>query len=133
MEKTGKKSINILHKESFNKLEHFAVWITKNIGSIGFFFLIIAWTVGWFFWNTFAPEEMRFDPFPAFVLWLFISNVLQLFLLPLLMIGQNLQSRHAEMRAEADFETNLQTERYIEAVLKKLDEHDNTLNEILKK
>jgi uncharacterized membrane protein len=62
-------------------------------------------------WNTFAPPRLRFDPYPAFVLWLFLSNVLQMMLMPLSMIGQNLQGRHAEARAAADFEVNLKAER----------------------
>jgi hypothetical protein len=34
-----------------------------------------------------------FDPFPAFVAYLLISNVIQIFLMPLIMVGQNLQGR----------------------------------------
>ncbi len=41
----------------------------------------------------FAPKSLRFDPYPGFVLWLFISNMIQLFLMPLLLIGQNLLGR----------------------------------------
>ena len=43
----------------------------------------------------FAPTDLRFDPYPAFVLWLFISNMIQIFLMPLLMVGQNLQAKRA--------------------------------------
>jgi hypothetical protein len=30
--------------------------------------------------NTLATEELRFDPYPGFVLWLFVSNMIQIFL-----------------------------------------------------
>jgi uncharacterized membrane protein len=50
-------------------------------------------------------------------LWLFLSNLIQIFLMPLIMVGQNLQGRHAEARAEADFEVNTKAEREIEAIL----------------
>lgn len=53
-----------------------------------------------------APKDMRFDPYPAFVLLLFISNMIQISLMLLIMVGQNLQSIHAEIRAETDFEVN---------------------------
>ena len=54
------------------------------------------------------------------ILWLFISNVLQLILLPLIMVGQNLQSRHAEARADADFEVNIQAEKEIKLLEQEL-------------
>jgi hypothetical protein len=39
-------------------------------------------------WNLLAPKDLQFDPAPAFVFWLFISNVIQLLLMPLIMVGQ---------------------------------------------
>src|ERR1700690_2352773 len=94
------KNVNIEHKETLTRLEKFAVWITAKVGSMGFFIIICIWTILWLGWNTIAGKDLRFDPFPAFVLWLFISNVLQIFLMPLIMVGQNLQGRHSEARAE---------------------------------
>ncbi len=96
------KNANEEHRKSLTPLEQFAVWITDHIGSMGFFIIIVAWTFIWLGWNTLGPETLKFDPFPAFVLWLFLSNVLQIFLMPLIMIGQNLQGRHSEIRAESD-------------------------------
>jgi hypothetical protein len=60
---------------------------------MGFFFLVAAWTVLWLAWNTVGPVEPRFDSRPAFVLWLFISNLLELHLMPRIIVGQNLQDR----------------------------------------
>jgi uncharacterized membrane protein len=82
---------NIAHDESFNKLERVAIWITEHVGTMGFFMIILTWTIVWLSWNILAPKSLQFDPFPAFVFWLFISNVIQIFLMPLIMIGQNLQ------------------------------------------
>jgi uncharacterized membrane protein len=110
------------YKAKLSLLDKFAVWITDQVGSMGFFFIILLWTVGWLSWNMWGPVESRFDPYPAFVLWLFISNMIQLLLMPLLMIGQNLQGKHAEARAEADFEVNIKAEERIEKVLAKLEE-----------
>ena len=84
-------------------------------------------------WNTLAPASLRFDPFPAFVLWLFMSNMIQIFLMPLIMVGQNLQSRHAEARAEADFEINTKAEREIEVVLQHLERQNALMLEILER
>jgi len=120
------RNVNIEHKKNLSRLERFAIWITNYVGTMGFFLIILLWTVSWLGWNTLAPRGFRFDPFPAFVLWLFISNMLQIFLMPLIMIGQNLQGRHAEARAESDFEVNVKAEREIEAILLHL-EHQNQL------
>jgi uncharacterized membrane protein len=126
------RNINVLHKESLSLLETFAVKLTDYVGSIGFFLIIFGWTVLWLGWNTIAPKEWRFDPFPAFVLWLFISNVIQIFLMPLIMIGQNLQGRHAENRAESDFEVNVRAEKEIEVILLHLVHQSELIMEILK-
>ena len=120
------KNVNVEHKRTLTRLEKFAVWITDRVGSMGFFLLIVVWTIVWLGWNTLAPKEITFDPFPAFVLWLFLSNVLQIFLMPLIMIGQNLQGRHSEARAESDFEVNIKAEMEIESILLHL-ENQNEL------
>jgi len=125
------KNANVEHEKSLTRLERFAVWITDHIGSMGFFIIIFGWTILWLGWNTLAPKEVRFDPFPAFVLWLFISNMIQIFLMPLIMIGQNLQGRHAEIRAESDFEVNVKAEREIEAILLHLEQQKELLVKIL--
>jgi len=125
------ENVNVKHRESFTRLERFAVWITDHVGTMGFFLLILIWTIGWMLWNLLAPAELRFDTVPSFAVWLFVSNMLQLFLMPLIMIGQNLQGRHAEMRAENDFEINLKAEREIEAILTKLEEQEKLISKIL--
>ena len=119
-------NVNVKHKESLTSLERFAVKVTDHVGSMGFFLIIFLWTLLWLGWNTLASKDLRFDPYPAFVLWLFVSNMIQIFLMPLIMIGQNLQGRHAEKRAEADFEVNVRAEKEIEVILMHL-EHQNEL------
>jgi uncharacterized membrane protein len=125
------RNANISYKENLNSMDRFALWITDNIGTMGFFLIVFVWTVVWIGWNLYAPMQYRFDPYPAFVLWLFISNLIQLFLTPLIMVGQNLQSRHAEARAEADFEINTKAEREIENVLLHLEQQDEMILKIL--
>ncbi len=115
------RNVNKEVAESFSPLERVALMATTHVGSPGFFLIIVAWTVIWLLWNTIGPNSWRFDPAPAFVLWLFISNMIQIMLMPLIMVGQNLLSRHAEIRAEADFETNQKAEQEVEAILMHLE------------
>lgn len=125
------RNVNIEHRENLSVLERLAVVITERVGTMGFFFILFVWTIIWLGWNVIGPVESRFDPYPAFVLWLFISNMIQIMLLPLIMVGQNLQGKHAEARAEADFEVNVQAEEEIETILQHLENQNELILKIL--
>jgi uncharacterized membrane protein len=125
------RNVNIAHKEQLTRLERIATWITDNVGSMGFFFIVAVWTLGWLGWNSLAPTNLRFDSYPAFALWLFISNIIQIALLPLLMVGQNLQDRNSEIRAQVDFEVNVRTEKEVEAIFAYLEHQNELLNNIM--
>ena len=127
------RNANVVLLEQLTPLEKLAVWITDPVGTMGFFLVIFIWTVVWLSWNTVAPAGTRFDPAPAFVMWLFVSNMIQIFLMPLIMVGQNLQSRHAEVRAEADFDVNVRAEAEIETILLHLENQSRDILEILKR
>jgi uncharacterized membrane protein len=132
---SGKTSTEALLADATPKvaptpLNRLALWITTRVGSMGFFMVIFSWTVIWLFWNMFAPKGLRFDPFPGFVLWLFISNMIQLFLMPLIMIGQNLQGSVAEQRAKNDYKVNLRAEKEIQQIQGQLAEILARLEEI---
>lgn len=114
------KNSNHIYKNELKPSEQFAIWITDRIGTIGFFLIILAWTLIWLGWNMFAPAQLRFDPYPAFVLWLFISNMIQIFLMPLLMVGQNLQAKRAEIRAENDYNINIKAEKEIALLMNEM-------------
>jgi uncharacterized membrane protein len=91
----------------------------------------MAWTFIWLGWTILAPSAWSFDPYPAFVLWLFISNMIQILLMPWIMVGQNLQGRHSEARATADFEIDTQSEREVEAILQHLENQNELILSIL--
>jgi len=120
-------------KVNFSPLERFALVVTRGVGTMGFFFVLTFWTIGWLLWNLWAPVAFRFDPAPAFVIWLFASNVIQLILLPLIMVGQNLEGKFAEQRAQADFEINQKAEREIEVVIAHLENQNELLLELARK
>lgn len=119
------------HRSGLTHLENIATAVTTRIGTMGFFLIVIMWTASWIGWNILAPVDWRFDPYPAFVFWLFISNMIQIMLMPLIMLGQNLQGRHLEARAQADFEVNVKAEREIETVLQHLENQNELILKIL--
>ena len=132
-EKYPIKNVNITHRSRLSKLDKLAIFVTEKIGTMGFFFAIFGWTILWLGFNIFAPKNLRFDPYPAVVLWLFISNLIQIHLMPLIMIGQNIQGKHAALRAEHDFETDKKAEKEIETILVHLENQQNLMVEMLKK
>lgn len=115
------RNVNKEHEESLTRLERVAIYISDHVGTPGFFLIIVVWTLGWLAWNAMGPKNLRFDPYPAFVLWLFMSNLIQIFLMPLIMVAQNLQNRHAEMRAENDYQVNVKAEQEVGAILHHLE------------
>jgi uncharacterized membrane protein len=126
------RNVNEEMKSKLTPLDRLAFWITERVGTMGFFLIIFFWSALWLSWNLLAPAPLQFDPPMGFVLWLFISNLVQILLMPLIMVGQNIQGRHAETRAESDLEVNVRAEREVEAILRHL-EYQNALLEALVK
>ena len=121
------RNIHKEHKQSLGLLDRMACRITEHVGTMGFFLIILTWTAIWLNWNFFAPKALRFDPPMGFVFYLFISNVIQILLMPLIMVGQNIQGAHSEARAEHDLEINVKAEEEIELVLHHLEEQNALL------
>ena len=130
---TPLKNTNVIHRSRLSPIDKLTLFVTDKIGTMGFFFIIFIWTFIWLSWNILAPKDLRFDPFPAFVLWLFISNLIQIHLMPLIMVGQNIQGKHAELRAEHDFETDRKAEKEIETILLHLENQQKLILRILEK
>lgn len=132
----NRKPLRNIFKDSRAKakpLDKLACWITERVGTMGFFLIIFTWSAFWLSWNLLAPKELQFDPPMGFVLWLFISNLIQILLMPLIMVGQNVQGQHAEARAEYDLEVNVKAEREIEAILYHLESQNSILIAMLEK
>jgi CRP-like cAMP-binding protein len=130
------RNANIVHEQSLSALDRLAIAITDKVGSIGFFLIIAGWTVLWTGYNILASEVPAlhwpaFDPFPAFVAYLLISNVIQILLMPLIMVGQNIQGRHSETRAELDFEVNQKAEKEVMTTLLHLERNTDLLLQLM--
>jgi uncharacterized membrane protein len=120
------------HQDSLSPLDKLAVFITDRVGTMGFFFLILGWTVLWLGWNLLGPAKMRFDPGMAFVFYLFISNVIQILLMPLIMVGQNVQGKASDRRAQSDLEINIKAEKEVEVILEHLEYQNDILMKLVK-
>jgi uncharacterized membrane protein len=109
------RQTNKEHKESLSLNERVAIGVSSFVGSMwcAYIFGVIALIS--------LPETLATGNLMVIVSW-FAQTFLQLVLLSVIMVGQNLQSRHSEMRAEADYESDLRSEAEIKQVDSKIDE-----------
>ena len=91
-----------------------AAAITKGFGSMGAFYVLVIWMVAWMFLASIGFWLFRFDKYP-FNFLLFLSNLVQLWALPVLAVGQQVLSRASDKQA-------LQTYQDAEAVLQLTDQ-----------
>jgi uncharacterized membrane protein len=103
---------NPAKKDSFN--QRLAVFITHIFGSMWMFYALVCWMFGWMALATAGVVFFRNDPYP-FTFLLFLSNLVQLFALPILAVGQRVLSRATEEQDE-------QTYKDAEAILELQDE-----------
>ena len=91
-----------------------AVFATEKFGSMGAFYVLVVWMFGWMALASLGFSGFRNDPYP-FDFLLFLSNLVQLFALPILAVGQQVLSRASDKQAELTFKD-------AEAILKLQDE-----------
>jgi len=91
-----------------------AVFATEKFGSMGAFYVLVVWMFGWMALASLGFSGFRNDPYP-FDFLLFLSNLVQLFALPILAVGQQVLSRASDKQAERTFKD-------AEAILKLQDE-----------
>lgn len=111
------RNINQEHKDNLTLLDKIAVKITAVVGTM---------------WCAMAFTALALISLPAAihggvpttVSWI-AQTFLQLVLLSIIMVGQNLQSKHSELRAEADYETNIESKKDIELIIEKLSSIEN--------
>lgn len=123
------ENINVKHKQSLGLQDKLALAITTAVGTMYAVYLFILFMVGWILWQSYFSQQ-PFDPYP-FAFLLFLGNIIQLLLLPLILVGQNLQSRHAEIRTEEEFKTTESSYQDIESILVHLDEQDKQIKKQL--
>jgi len=119
------QNINIKHKSTLGTQNKLALVMTTGIGTMYAVYFFAVFMMGWMLWQTYFASK-PFDPFP-FAFLLFLGNIVQLLLMPLIMVGQNIQGRHAEIRAEEEYKTTMTSYKDIEHILKRLDAQDHEL------
>lgn len=108
------RNVNKEHKESLTFQEKIALKITKGVGSMYCAYLFAAIAL------ISLPDAINGGR-ATIVSWV-AQTFLQLVLLSIIMVGQNVASKHSERRADADYEIDLRTEQEIKEIKESLDE-----------
>ncbi len=119
------QNVNERHRQTLTTQDRIALVITTAIGTMYAVYFFALFLAGWMLWQGKLAHK-PFDPYP-FAFLLFIGNIVQLLLMPLIMVGQNIQARHAEIRSEEEYKTTTTSYHDIEQILKHLDAQDREL------
>jgi uncharacterized membrane protein len=114
LEERAKAGVPLTKNEQVGFNGRLAVFITNKFGSMWAFYILVIWMFGWMTLATLGVGLFRNDPYP-FTFLLFLSNLVQLFALPILAVGQQVLSRASDKQAE-------QTYKDAEAILRLQDE-----------
>lgn len=103
-----------------------AVLITKGFGSMPALYILILWMFGWMALATLGVGWFANDKWP-YPFLLFCSNLVQLWALPAIMVGQQVLSRKAEIQADQQFKDVENTYHDMEQIIQHLSSQDAEL------
>lgn len=106
-----------------------ALLLTTKVGSVRMLYLCLSIMLTWILLNQVILKGHAFDPYPYLFL-LTCINLFQLLLMPLIMVGQNIQGRHAENRAQKIYEAISKNSADIERILKILSAQEERLGSL---
>ncbi len=122
-ERRKPENVNVQHREEMTIHDRFAVLITGCLGTMWAVYALCLVMVAWIGLQFLIDP---FDPYP-FVFLMCLTSIFQMLLLPLLLVGQNIQSRHSELRAEEQYKTTIDSYRDVEQILANLDAQNHEL------
>ena len=93
--------------------------ITNRAGTFAFAVLHVLMLAAWMCWNTLAPANRQFDPYPFGLLTMIVSME-GVLLAVLVLITQNRMSRQTDRRDHLDLQVNLLAEQEMTMVLRML-------------
>jgi uncharacterized membrane protein len=109
---------NEIRQNKLSLNDKIALKATDAFGSMPMFYLFIIWAL-----LPTIPFLAQYQPMILYV----SAGFIQLVALPLIIVGQNLQSRHSEIRAEEEFKTTNSSYKDVEYILNHLDAQDKEL------
>lgn len=108
--------INQQHEESFNRRDKIVIWITDRVGTFECAILFAGVGVASIYGILTGNYVLGIG------IGAFSSYFLQLVMLPLIIIRQNMDQRHAELVAEHTYHAAIKDEVNTEEIISKIDE-----------
>ena len=102
----------VLARQRRRREDRVADGITAFSGSMQFVYVHIVWFTAWIVLNV---TIARFDPYPFGLLTLIVS-LEAIFLSTFVLLSQNREASRSDLRSEIDFETNVLSEVWLEAL-----------------
>ena len=130
-----KSGVHLTKNEHLGFNGRLAVFITNKFGTMGTFYVLLVWMFGWMFLATIGFGIFKQDRYP-FTFLLFLSNLVQLFALPILAVGQQVLSRASDKQAEQtykDAETILELQDEIHKLIKINNELTEEIHQVIVK
>lgn len=123
------RNVNQVHAEEQQSINaRVAVTLTHVVGSMqtAYIFIVIA-LIG------LLAILGLLSPIVALLVAWTSQTLIQLVLLPVIMVGQNVLSRHSELQADEAFQTTQRSYQDIEQIMNHLDVQDSKILEILER
>jgi uncharacterized membrane protein len=119
------QNVNEKHADSLGVNDKIALAVTNSMGTMWALYFMAFFMLFWCLWQ-YMMHDKAFDPYP-YAFLLFLGNIVQLLLMPLIMVGQSILSKHAEMRADEQYKTTLTSYQDVEHIMEHLDAQDKEL------
>jgi uncharacterized membrane protein len=104
------ENVNKKHASKMNVLDRLGVTITRAVGTMIAAFLFTALAL------ISLPAALKTHDKIVIVAWI-AQTFLQLVLLPIIMVGQNIQGKHSEVLADEEFKTTQTTYKDLEHLI----------------
>lgn len=104
------RNVNQRHKEAMSPLDKAGFTITKGVGTMVCAIIFACLSL------VSLPAALKSHSLIIIVGWI-AQTFLQLVLLPIIMVGQNIQSKHSEVMADEEFKTTQTTYHDLEHLI----------------
>ncbi|GAA1791492.1 DUF1003 domain-containing protein [Agromyces lapidis] len=100
-----------------DRFGRFTEWVARGMGTPAFLLGLSVFAIGWMAWNTFAPEQLRFDSIAiGFTALTLVLSLQASYAAPLILLAQNRQDDRDRVQIEQDrqrAERNLADTEYL--------------------
>lgn len=114
------RNVNHVHGESLTVNDKIALRVSGIVGTMWFCYGLATIMFLWALLQQAILPGLRIqaiDPFPFSFLFFCLGGVMQSLLMPMIMVEQNRQSRHAMQQSDAMYDTDIKTFKDVESII----------------